>query len=130
MNEPQFGNKVRLILNRGLRLDDKAAARLKAAREQALARQRPEPAPALAWADNVLGRFDGWGGLSLRVLAPLAMVIAAFAGIYVWQQNQRAAEIEDVDARLLADDLPIDAYLDRGFQNWLKKQQRPTSTEE
>jgi hypothetical protein len=23
---------------------------------------------------------------------------------------------------LLTDDLPIDAYLDRGFQNWLKKQ--------
>lgn len=130
MNEPQFGNKVRLILNRGLRVDDKMAARLKAAREQALARQHREPAPALAWADNVLGRFDGWSGLSLRVLAPLVMVVGALAGIYVWQQNQRAAEIEEVDARLLADDLPIDAYLDRGFQNWLKKQQRPTSTEE
>lgn len=130
MNEPQFGNKVRLILNRGLRVDGKVAARLAAAREQALARQRPEPAAALAWADDVLGRFDGWGGLSLRLLVPLAMLVAALAGIYVWQQNQRAAEIEDVDARLLADDLPIDAYLDRGFQNWLKKQQRPASTEE
>ena len=121
MNEHQFGNKVRLILNQGLRLDARAAERLKAARERALARQRPEPAPALAWADNVLGRFDGWGGLSLRVLLPVAMLAVALAGIYTWQQNQRAAEIEEVDARLLTDDLPIDAYLDRGFQNWLKK---------
>ncbi|MGH8724065.1 MAG: DUF3619 family protein, partial [Burkholderiales bacterium] len=38
-----------------------------------------------------------------------------------WQQNQRAAELEEIDSLLLADDLPIDAYLDRGFQSWLKK---------
>jgi hypothetical protein len=121
MNELQFGNKVRQILNQGLRLEAGAAARLRTARERALERQRPEPAPALAWAGNVLGRFDGWGGLSLRVLLPMAMLIAGLAGIYTWQQNQRAAEVEEIDARLLTDDLPIDAYLDRGFQNWLKK---------
>jgi hypothetical protein len=121
MNEPQFGNRVRQLLNQGLRVEPGVAERLRAAREQALARQRPEPAPALAWADNVLGRFDGWSGLSLRVLLPMAMLVAALAGIYNWQQNQRAAELEEIDAQLLTDDLPIDAYLDRGFQNWLKK---------
>jgi hypothetical protein len=121
MNEQQFGNKVRQVLNQGLRLDAGVAARLRAAREQALERLRPAPAPVLAWADNVLGRFDGWRGLSLRVLLPMAMLIAGLAGIYTWQQNQRAAELEEIDARLLTDDLPIDAYLDRGFQNWLKK---------
>jgi hypothetical protein len=121
MNEPQFGNKVRQLLNQGLRVEPGVAERLRAAREQALARQRPEPAPALAWADNVLGRFDGWSGLSLRVLLPAAMLVAALTGIYNWQQNQRAAELEEIDAQLLTDDLPIDAYLDRGFQNWLKK---------
>jgi hypothetical protein len=122
MNEQQFGNKIRLALNQSLRLSDAARGRLRTAREQALARQRPEPAPALAWADNVLGRFDGWGGLSLKVFLPVVLVSAALAGIYSWQQNQRAAEVEELDARLLTDDLPIDAYLDRGFQNWLKKQ--------
>ena len=121
MNEPQFANKVRQVLNQGLRVEAGVAERLRAAREQALARQRPEPAPALAWADNVLGRFDGWSGLSVRVLLPIAMLVAALAGIYNWQQNQRAAEVEEIDAQLLTDDLPIDAYLDRGFQNWLKK---------
>ena len=121
MNEPQFGNKVRQLLNQGLRVDPGVAERLRAAREQALARQRPQPAPALAWADNVLGRFDGWSGLSMRVLLPAAMLVAALTGIYNWQQNQRAAELEEIDAQLLTDDLPIDAYLDRGFQNWLKK---------
>ena len=32
-----------------------------------------------------------------------------------------AAEVEQLDAELLTDDLPIDAYLDRGFEAWLKK---------
>ena len=29
-------------------------------------------------------------------------------------------DIEETDAAILTSDLPIDAYLDRGFQNWLK----------
>ncbi len=121
MNEQLFGNKVRQILNQGLRIDSSAAERLRAARERALARQRLQPALALAWADNVVGGFGGWSGLSLRVLLPIAILVTAMGGVYSWQQNQRAAEVEEIDAQLLTDDLPIDAYLDRGFQNWLKK---------
>jgi hypothetical protein len=33
----------------------------------------------------------------------------------------RGAEVEEIDALLLADDLPLDAYLDKGFEAWLKK---------
>jgi uncharacterized protein DUF3619 len=121
MNELQFGNKIRQVLNQGLSLNKTTADRLRAAREQALARQRPEPAPALAWADNLLGSLGGWGGLSLRLVAPLVALGVGMAAIYTWQQNQRLAEVEEIDAQLLTDDLPIDAYLDRGFQNWLKK---------
>jgi uncharacterized iron-regulated membrane protein len=121
MNEMQFANKLRQLLNQGLRLDGEIEQRLKAARERALARQRPEPALVVAWADNVLGRLGGWSGLSLRLLVPLAMLVVAFAALYTWQQNQRADELAEIDAQLLTDDLPIDAYLDHGFQNWLKK---------
>ena len=124
MNEQQFGNKVRHLLNQGAStLDAAKAERLRAARELALSRQRPEPLPALRWADNVFGSFDGWGGLSVsvRVLVPALALVLAVAGIYRWQENQRLAEMVDIDAQLLTDDLPIDAYLDRGFQNWLKK---------
>jgi hypothetical protein len=121
MNEHQFGNKVRQLLNQGLRVDSGIAARLKAAREQALERQRAEPAAGLAWAGNVVGILGGWGGVSLRVFLPALMLVAALAGIYTWQQNQRLAEVEEIDALLLTDDLPVEAYLDRGFQNWLKK---------
>lgn len=117
MNETQFGHRIRHILTQGtssVRPD--VAARLRAAREQALARHRPEP--ALAWAGNASG---GWAGLALRVLLPLAMLVAGGAALYGWQQNQRAAELEEIDALLLTDELPIDAYVDRNFQNWLKK---------
>jgi hypothetical protein len=122
MNERHFGNRVRQLLNQGLRVDDGTAERLRAAREQALARQRPEPARALVWADNVLARVDGWGGLSLRVILPLALLVGGVAGLYLWEKNQRMAELVEIDAQLLSDDLPIDAYLDRGFQNWVSHQ--------
>ncbi len=49
------------------------------------------------------------------------MLLIAVAAVYIWQQHQRIAELEEIDSQLLADDLPPDAYLDRGFQNWLKK---------
>lgn len=121
MNEPNFGKKVRLLLNQRLGVDATIAARLSAARERALARQRPEPAPIVALADHVLARLEGWRGLSLRILLPLALLVGGLAGIYSWEKNQRIAEVEDIDAQLLTDDLPVEAYLDRGFQNWLKK---------
>jgi Protein of unknown function (DUF3619) len=120
MNEQQFGNRVRHILN-GASVDASIAERLRAARELALSRQRPEPVPVLRWADNVFGGFEGWGSLSARVLLPAAALLVAVAGIYTWQENRRVAELVDIDSQLLTDDLPIDAYLDRGFQNWLKK---------
>lgn len=121
MNENQFGGKVRQHLNRGLTLDKSVADRLRAARGLALARQRPEPAPALAWADNLLGNLGGWSGLSLRLLAPFIALAIGTAAVYTWQQKQALAEVEEIDAQLLSDDLPIDAYLDRNFQSWLKK---------
>jgi hypothetical protein len=124
MNEQQFGNRIRHLLNQGLALDPAQRDRLRAARERALERQRAEPVPALRWADNVLGSLDGWRGVSARVLAPLLVLALAVSGIYTWQEKRRVAELVEIDSELLTDDLPIDAYLDRGFQNWLKS--RPT----
>src|SRR5262245_49579765 len=103
MNEQHFGNKVRHILNRGLELDPAKRERLAAARRAALERQRPEPAPALAWADNVVGRFGGWPGVSLRLVAPVVALVIGVAAVYTWHINQRAAEVEEIDALLLTD---------------------------
>jgi len=122
MNEPQFGNKVRQILNEGSRLDDSTLGRLRDAREQALKHQRIEqPATGLAWAGGLLGRFGGFAGISFRLVLPLAVLVGGLLAIHGWQQNLRVAEVEEIDALLLTDDLPLDAYLDKGFEAWLKK---------
>lgn len=133
MNEIHFANKIRQALNEGVRLEtpDGAAVaeRLRAARERALELKRPERLPAFGWArmtsggDPVggIGATGGLGGFALRVLLPTLLLLAGLFGIYSWQQEQRAADIEELDSRLLTDDLPIDAYLDRGFEAWLKK---------
>ena len=125
MNEIKFANKIRQALNEGSRVDARIAERLRAARERAIANRKPEREPALAWtrstAAGVIGGFGGFGGFSVRLLLPTALLVAGLVAIYSWQQEQGAADIEELDAHLLTDDLPIDAYLDRGFEAWLKK---------
>jgi hypothetical protein len=127
-NEIRFANKIRQALNESARLDGRIAERLRAARERALEARRVsslEHAPAAGWmrgtASGLVGSFGGIGGFSLRVLLPTVMLVAGLVAIYGWQKDQRAADIEELDAQLLTDDLPIDAYLDRGFETWLKK---------
>lgn len=127
MNEIHFSNRIRQALNEGARLHGerggRIAERLRAARERALERRRiaPEPAFALAAADRVARGTEGAGGFSLRLLLAVALLLAGLFAIYSGQQAQRAAEVEELDALLLADDLPLEAYLDRGFEEWLKK---------
>jgi hypothetical protein len=36
-----------------------------------------------------------------------------------WQTVKQTREVEETDAALLTSELPIEAYLDRGFQRWL-----------
>jgi hypothetical protein len=69
----------------------------------------------------VIDGFGGAGGFSLRLALASALLAAGLIAIYSGQQDQRAADVEELDALLLTDDLPIDAYLDRGFEAWLKK---------
>jgi Protein of unknown function (DUF3619) len=101
--------------------------RLQLARADALARltdpQRvvtPELAHALAGAAGGLApRVPP--RLNLRLWLGIALfAVVAGIGWQQWRSFQDAKEFEELDAQLLSSDLPIDAYLDRGFQNWLK----------
>jgi hypothetical protein len=121
MNEPQFGNKIRHLLSQGAPLDASISAKLRAAREAALARQKPESAQGETWMGGILGRLGGLSGLSLRLIVPVLALAIGLAAVVTWEQRQRAAEVEELDALVLTGDLPIDAYLDRGFEAWLKK---------
>ena len=121
MNEQQIAYRIKQYLNRGLELDAGKLVRLKAAREQALAHQRVESRiPVLAWAGNIIGKSGGPSTLVPRVLLPMAVLIFGLIAINHWRDSQLAAEIEEIDAAVLTGDLPLDAYLDKGFDAWLK----------
>ena len=122
MNEQQITYRIKQLLNRGLDLDAGKLARLKAAREAALTRQRIESrVPVLAWADNLIGKSGGPSALIPRVLLPMAILILGLIAVNQWRDSQLAAEIEEIDTAVLTSDLPIDAYLDKGFDAWLKR---------
>jgi len=122
MNEQQIAYRIKQLLNRRLDLDAGTLARLKTARERALARQRIEsPASVLAWAGSVMGRFGGPSSLIPRMLLPTMVLVFGLIAINQWRDSQVAAEIEEIDAAVLTGDLPLDAYLDKGFDAWLKR---------
>src|SRR5216683_5672629 len=122
MNEQQITYRIKQLLNRALDLDAGKLARLKAAREAALVRQRVESrVPLLAWTDNVIGKSGGPSALIPRVLLPMAVLILGLIAVNQWRDTQVAAEIEELDAAVLTSDLPLDAYLDKGFDAWLKR---------
>lgn len=121
MNEAQFAHRIRQQLDLGNRIESRVAAQLRAAREQALAQHRPGAKDEVVLSGATLGRLGGMRVLLLRVALPAVILGIACATTFAWQQQQRAAEIEELDALLLSSDLPIDAYLDQGFTAWLKR---------
>jgi hypothetical protein len=60
----------------------------------------------------------------LRKLAlawPVLALVIGLAGIAWWEDHQRTAELADIDAAMLSDDLPLNAYLDHGFNAYLTR---------
>src|SRR5436853_1688613 len=122
MNEHHIADRIKQLLNRGLELDAGNLARLKKARERALSVQHVESrVPVLTWAGNAIGRSGGPSALVPRLLLPMAVLILGLIAINQWRDSQVAAEIEEIDAAVLTGDLPLDAYLDKGFDAWLRR---------
>ena len=122
MNENHIGYRIRQHLNQGLTLGNEASDRLRLGREQALQKQKVTVyATANAWAGNVLGRMVAPEALLPRVVLPAVVLVVGLLAINTWQQTQAFKEIEEIDVAVLAGDLPIDAYLDKGFDAWLKR---------
>jgi len=120
MNEREFGHQIKKQLDATLDLGPAAVDRLKIAREQALARQRlTRPVFALAWADAAMGRLSG-NHASISIALGAGALILALVGVQYWQRPPTVEEIADIDAALLSGDLPINAYLDKSFDTWLK----------
>lgn len=119
MNELQLPYKLRRYLDLSAdAVDIETARRLHSARQRALACV-PAHSARLA--------FAGFGHLSLDSVWPalrsavaLVVLAAGVAGMSYWESLQQASEYAETDTALLADELPINAYLDRGFAEWLK----------
>ena len=128
MNQPddELARKLVHYLDDGVdRLEPRVRERLAAARRNALSRYR-EPAPVfgLAWAGHAVARLTGrrFHGGSLLIAA--TALVLAMAGVFYWQSTRPTNGIAEIDLYLLTDELPINAYLDKGFDSWLKRSSR------
>lgn len=132
-DELNFAYKVRHALNE--RLDDLPASttdRLAQARKMALARKKAHvEAPmsvrvsktGMATAGGFLSRGFGWLG-RMGVAVPMLVLVAGLAGIYQYEQQQRIADLAELDAAVLSDELPLSAYLDHGFNAYLTQSEQ------
>lgn len=75
---------------------------------------------ATAGARDHSGGRSGFRGNAVRWLGAVLLLAAVGFGYQQWHAVQQVREFEELDLHLLASDLPVDAYLDRGFQNWLR----------
>ncbi|MFC5479383.1 DUF3619 family protein [Massilia suwonensis] len=121
--------KIRHALNDNLdALPASTTERLAAARAIALSRKKADapvqqPRKSRRFFD-VDFHFSGAGLGRLGVAIPLLALVVGLGGLYQYEQQQRIAELAELDAAVLADELPLTAYLDHGFNAYLESQQR------
>jgi hypothetical protein len=137
--QDRFGLRVAARLSAGAeQLPHDIEQRLRVARQQALARRKTVLAAArtrtagemlrnnnsaiLGFGDDGLGF---WGRM-----ASAALVVALAVGLVttnVVQSDNRTVEVADLDAALLTDDLPPQAYSDPGFMQYLRASAAPAA---
>lgn len=123
-----FAYKIRHALNENLdRLPQSTADRLAAARRTAVSRKKKESALRALFMRPVLSAQGGatlsgnrmtWLG-RMGIAVPLIVVALGLTGIYQFEQQRRISDTAEIDAEMLADELPISAYLDQGFNTFL-----------
>lgn len=124
--EAQLGLRIAGLLSAGAsRPSADVVERLRFAREQALARarqQRLATSPAVARMGSGSLAVHGAPSWWLRTLAvlPLLLLLAGLALVEHWSQREQMLAVADVDAVLLADQLPPRAYSDPGFAEYLR----------
>lgn len=125
----EFAYKVRRALNESVEnIPEVTIARLSNARKIALSRKKQESTVAVFSPKGILAgntgfSFQGpnsWFG-KLGVALPMLVLIVGLFGIYEYEQKQRINDLAEIDAAVLVDELPPDAYLDTGFSAYLNK---------
>jgi hypothetical protein len=122
--ESRFALRVAMRLGEGCEpVSPDVAERLRFARELALARAR-----AVHTAPVTLARSGGalllGGGPSrwfkLAAVVPAILLVAGLVLIGEWHAGRQVSAAAEIDAAILADDLPPVAYADPGFVEFLK----------
>ena len=124
--QARFALRVTASLNERSRdIGADVTERLRFAREKALAR-----AQQLRVANTTVRLGAGRGGVAMLGQAgwwvrfasalPVFALVAGLVLIQRWQDNAQISVAAEVDAALLADDLPPGAYSDAGFAEFLK----------
>ncbi len=128
MNEKQFSLQIRKALDESAeKLPFKVTHRLGAASELALSRMQSMPvgfaglAPANARSvasTSLSSTATIWRYTA--TLLPVLIIVIGMIAMQVWDVSAKADELAEVDAEMLADEVPIDTYADRGFGVFLK----------
>lgn len=122
--------QTRFALRLAARLTEQSQAvspdiseRLRFAREQALAAARPrlaaQAADAASRSGPSLALLGGWG-VKIASVLPLVVLAAGLVLIQRWHSSTQISAAAEIDASLLSDDVPPDAYSDPGFVEFLK----------
>lgn len=118
MNEHELGGRLASHLDATVSdLKPEVLDRLSAARRAALA-QVPahQTARAFAGSGGAFG-LGALGGDRRYALAMGVMLLAVITTYYYWQNQTVPSELDDLE--VLAGDLPVNAYLDKGFDKWV-----------
>jgi hypothetical protein len=126
-DQDELGQRIARLLDEGTdKLSPEQRDRLSAARRLALARHRPAPAPVPSWMPAWAGPISGFTEkrvFGIQYLIPIAALVLGLAGV-AYMHTGTSSDIADIDAGLLTDELPINAYLDQDFASWLKRSSR------
>ena len=126
MSDQELAKKIVQHLDQGLgHIKQGRLYQLQSARMAALDRYReaPQPVLGLAWAGDITFRLSHSRYFNARNMLALGLVLLSLTGVTYWQLviQPNVIDFAEIDASLLTGDLPINAYLDSGFDAWLKR---------
>lgn len=128
--EARLGLRLGVVLREGAAtVPHDIGERLRVAREQAVARARVRAKAASNVAAGHVGINGGAavfsGGptpwwLRFATWLPLVVLVSGLVAIEEWTTREQLLAAAEIDAVLLADELPPDAWADPGFREYLK----------
>ena len=123
MNEKEFGDKIKPWLERAAGgVGEMQATRLQSARLRAMdAYREPVRLFGLVTVSGGTAQTIHYSVLQRALLVlPIVVLLAVLA---IQSATRSEVDLGELDAQLLTQELPPDAYLDKEFRSWLGKSQ-------